>query len=87
MTADFQPGIFIEALKGANAKLTSLDAPGAYTPAGHSVDDAGDKEERVPVNKVASLVPQQKSIMPELLLRDVTVEQAADLLEYLAGLK
>ena len=48
---------------------------------------AGDKEERVPANKVAALVPQQKSIMPELLLRDVTLEQAVDLLEFLAGLK
>ncbi len=33
------------------------------------------------------VVPQQKSLMPDLLLRDVTVEQAADLLEFLAGLK
>jgi putative heme-binding domain-containing protein len=48
---------------------------------------AGDKEVRVPADKVASLVPQQKSLMPELLLRDVTLEQAADLLEFLAGLK
>jgi uncharacterized repeat protein (TIGR03806 family) len=48
---------------------------------------AGDKEVRVEANKVASLLPQQKSIMPELLLRDVTVEQAADLLEFLTGLK
>ena len=47
----------------------------------------GDKEVRVPANTVAALVPQQKSLMPELLLRDVTLEQAADLLEFLAGLK
>jgi putative heme-binding domain-containing protein len=31
--------------------------------------------------------PQQKSLMPELMLRDLTREQAADLLEFLAGLK
>ena len=48
---------------------------------------AGDKEIRVPANVVASLLPQQKSLMPELLLRDVTLEQAADLLEFLAGLR
>jgi uncharacterized repeat protein (TIGR03806 family) len=48
---------------------------------------AGDKEVRLPADKVASLVPQQKSLMPDLLLRDVTLEQAADLLEFLAGLK
>ena len=33
------------------------------------------------------LVAQQKSLMPELLLRDLTAEQAADLLEFLASLK
>jgi putative heme-binding domain-containing protein len=48
---------------------------------------AGDKEVHVPANRVTSLLPQQKSLMPELLLRDVTLEQAADLLEFLAGLK
>jgi putative heme-binding domain-containing protein len=48
---------------------------------------AGDKEIRLPANMVESLAPQQKSLMPELLLRDVTLEQAADLLEFLAGLK
>ncbi len=48
---------------------------------------AGDKETRVPAAKVAALVPQQKSLMPELLLRDLTAEQAADLLEFLATLK
>ncbi len=48
---------------------------------------AGDKEVRLPANTVSALVPQQKSLMPELLLRDVTLEQAADLLEFLAGLK
>jgi putative heme-binding domain-containing protein len=48
---------------------------------------AGDKEVRVAANKVASMVPQRQSIMPELLLRDVTLDQAADLLEFLAGLK
>jgi uncharacterized repeat protein (TIGR03806 family) len=47
----------------------------------------GDKEVRLPAGKVASLLPQQKSLMPELLLRDVTLEQAADLLEFLAGRK
>jgi uncharacterized repeat protein (TIGR03806 family) len=48
---------------------------------------AGDKETRIPAAKVVSLTPQKVSIMPELLLRDVTAEQAADLLEFLAGLK
>jgi hypothetical protein len=36
---------------------------------------------------VERFVPQPKSLMPELLLRDLTAEQAADLLEFLSGLK
>jgi putative heme-binding domain-containing protein len=47
----------------------------------------GDKQLRLPANTVSSIVPQPKSIMPELLLRDVTLEQAVDLLDFLAGLK
>jgi putative heme-binding domain-containing protein len=47
----------------------------------------GDKEVSVPAAKVERLAPQPKSLMPELLLRDLTAEQAADLLEYLSGLR
>jgi len=47
----------------------------------------GDKETRIPADKVAVLVPQRNSIMPELLLRDLTAEQVADLLAYLESLK
>jgi putative heme-binding domain-containing protein len=47
----------------------------------------GDKEVRVPAAKVAALAPQKNSLMPELLLRDLTAEQAADLLAFLASLK
>jgi putative heme-binding domain-containing protein len=46
-----------------------------------------DREVRVPAAKVERLTPQAKSLMPELLLRDLTAEQAADLLEFLASLK
>jgi putative heme-binding domain-containing protein len=49
--------------------------------------NAGDKELQLPAKKVERLVPQQKSLMPELLLRDLSAEQAADLLEFLASLK
>lgn len=45
------------------------------------------KEERVPAAKVERLVPQSKSLMPDLLLRDLTAEQAADLVAFLASLK
>jgi putative heme-binding domain-containing protein len=47
----------------------------------------GDKETRIPADKVAVLAPQRNSIMPELLLRDLTAEQVADLLAYLESLK
>jgi putative heme-binding domain-containing protein len=47
----------------------------------------GDKVVRIPAREVARLVPRQQSLMPELLLRDLTAEQAADLLEFLASLK
>lgn len=41
----------------------------------------------VPADQIEQLVPQQKSIMPELLLRDLTAEQVADLLAFLNRLK
>jgi putative heme-binding domain-containing protein len=47
----------------------------------------GDKELRIPAGKVQTVAPQKNSLMPELLLRDLTAEQAADLVEYLASLK
>jgi putative heme-binding domain-containing protein len=49
--------------------------------------DADGKEVRLPADKVTALVPSKKSLMPEQLLRDLTAEQAADLLEFLASLK
>jgi putative heme-binding domain-containing protein len=49
--------------------------------------DAADKEQRIPAGKIANVLPQPKSLMPEQLLRDLTAQQAADLLEYLSSLK
>jgi putative heme-binding domain-containing protein len=49
--------------------------------------DAEAKEVRIAAEKVAALLPQKKSLMPEQLLRDLTAEQAADLLEFLTSLK
>jgi putative heme-binding domain-containing protein len=49
--------------------------------------DAEAKEIRIAVARVAALIPQKKSLMPEQLLRDLTAEQAADVLEFLASLK
>jgi putative heme-binding domain-containing protein len=49
--------------------------------------DAQDKEVRVPAEQVLRIVPQQQSLMPDLLLRDMTAEQVADLLAYLESLK
>jgi len=49
--------------------------------------DAQNREIRIAAALIEQLVPQQQSLMPELLLRDMTAEQVADLLEYLGGLK
>jgi len=48
---------------------------------------ADGKEVAIPTAEIERSVPQQKSLMPDLLLRDMTLQQAADLLEYLANLK
>ncbi len=42
---------------------------------------------RVPAAEIEQLLPQKKSLMPERMLRDLTPQQAADLLEYLASLQ
>ena len=42
---------------------------------------------RVPVEDVDELEMQSKSLMPERQLRDLTAQQAADLLEFLTTLK
>lgn len=49
--------------------------------------DAQDKVVRIPAKQIEQLVPQRQSLMPDLLLRDMTAQQVADLLEYLSSLK
>ena len=49
--------------------------------------DANNQRHRVPSDEIELLVRQQKSLMPELLLRDMTPQEVADLLAYLAGLR
>ena len=49
--------------------------------------NAQNKEITISAAEVESLVSQQKSLMPELLLRDLTPQQAADLLAFLCSLK
>jgi putative heme-binding domain-containing protein len=49
--------------------------------------DAGGNRIAVPANQIEQLVPQQKSLMPELLLRDLTADEVADLLAFLKSLK
>lgn len=45
------------------------------------------KEVTVATKDVETVAPQQKSLMPELLLQDLTAEQVADLLEFMVQLK
>ncbi|MEX0586407.1 MAG: c-type cytochrome, partial [Pirellulales bacterium] len=49
--------------------------------------DAQDKLIRVPAADVAEFRPRAQSLMPDLMLKDLTAEQAADLLAYLESLK
>ena len=49
--------------------------------------DAQGKTIQVPSAEIDRLVPQSRSLMPELLLRDLTAQQVADLLEFLASLR
>jgi len=49
--------------------------------------DAQNKTTRIPADEVEQMSPQARSLMPDLLLRDLTAQQAADLIEYLGSLK
>jgi putative heme-binding domain-containing protein len=49
--------------------------------------DAAGKEVRIRSERVASMTQQKNSLMPEQLLRDLTAEQAADLIDFLYSLK
>lgn len=51
------------------------------------IKDSQDKMHRIPITEIEQLVPRRQSMMPELLLRDMTAQQVADLLEYLSSLK
>jgi putative heme-binding domain-containing protein len=48
--------------------------------------DAQNRTTRVPKSEIVALVPLEKSLMPELVLRDVSGQDAADLLAFLASL-
>ena len=49
--------------------------------------DGQNKLIRIPTAEAELVAPQQKSLMPELLLREMTAQEAADLLEFLGTLK
>jgi putative heme-binding domain-containing protein len=49
--------------------------------------DAKQKQTIIPANEIEELIVQRKSLMPELLLKDMTAQQVADLLAYLSSLK
>ncbi len=52
-----------------------------------ALKDAQGNVIRFRLKDVESFEPQKKSLMPDSLLRDLTAEQAADLLAYLESLK
>jgi uncharacterized repeat protein (TIGR03806 family) len=54
---------------------------------GVTLRDARNQEQRIDSPDIERLTPSPLSLMPELMLRDLTAQQAADLLEYLQSLK
>jgi uncharacterized repeat protein (TIGR03806 family) len=52
-----------------------------------TVADAQGNSEKIQLKNVEAFEPQRKSLMPDSLLRDLTSEQAADLLAFLESLK
>jgi uncharacterized repeat protein (TIGR03806 family) len=52
-----------------------------------TLKEAQDRIVRVPAGEVELLVPQPQSLMPELLLRDMTAQEVADLVAYLHSLR
>jgi putative heme-binding domain-containing protein len=51
------------------------------------IRDAQAKTVQIPKAEIERLAPQSRSLMPELLLRDLTAQEVADLLEFLATLR
>jgi putative heme-binding domain-containing protein len=49
--------------------------------------DAQAKEHRFAAKELDTVTPQKQSLMPDQLLRDLTAQQAVDLLDFLASLK
>jgi len=52
-----------------------------------ALKDNQGKTIRIGAGDVERFVPQSRSLMPDLLLRDLTAQQVADLLEFLATMK
>lgn len=51
------------------------------------IKNAQGKQHTFAAGEVEAILPQRQSLMPELLLKDMTAEQVADLLAYLESLK
>ena len=49
--------------------------------------DAQGKIVTVPIQEVEEMAPQRQSMMPDLLARDLTAQEVADLLEFLGSLR
>jgi putative heme-binding domain-containing protein len=49
-----------------------------------TLKDVQGEVSRIATTSIEQLVPQQKSLMPDLLAQDLTAQQLADLLEYLS---
>lgn len=57
------------------------------TDQGITLKDAQGSLVKIPRDQIEQSVPQRQSLMPDLLFRDMTAQQLADLVEYLSTLK
>jgi putative heme-binding domain-containing protein len=74
-------GLLVSQTEGASEEVKE-DVKGEVV-----LKTAQNEEIRVGADDIELLVPQQKSLMPDLLLRDLTPQEAADLLAFLLSLK
>ena len=75
------------ALEEAGIAVDVFDGVLADPPEEVVLRDAQGKDAVIPRGEIEGLQPTQKSLMPEGLLRDLTAQEAADLLTYLESLK
>jgi len=61
--------------------------PVARTAEAITIRDAAGRTTAVPVKNIKQIIPQARSLMPDMLLKDYSAQEAADLIAYLRSLR